>query len=72
LTGGISGGLINPSLTLALATWRGFPWKKVPGYILAQMLGGTAGALLCYGLYATPIRLADPNQTETTAALFTT
>ncbi|KAK0440310.1 aquaporin-like protein [Armillaria borealis] len=35
VSGGVSGGHINPAITLAFATWRGFPWKKVPVYILA-------------------------------------
>ncbi|CAK5272108.1 unnamed protein product [Mycena citricolor] len=38
-------------VTLAMATWRGFPWRKVPGYILAQTLGGFVGAALVYANY---------------------
>lgn len=72
LAGGISGGHINPALTLALAVWRRFPWRKVPVYICAQMAGALVGSLMIYGLYVVPIRLVDPMQTETTAALFTT
>ncbi|PWN44279.1 aquaporin, partial [Ceraceosorus guamensis] len=72
LAGGISGGHINPALTLALAVWRRFPWRKVPVYICAQMAGALVGSLMIYGLYVVPIRIVDPMQTETTAALFTT
>ena len=68
----ISGGLINPSITIGLATYRGFPWKKVPVYITAQILGATVGALCIYGLYEVPIRQLDPMQTSKTASLFTT
>jgi len=69
---GISGGHLNPGVTLALATYRGFPWRKVPGYIAAQLLGAICGALCIYGLYAVPLRIIDPGQTEITASLFTT
>ncbi|TKY87342.1 hypothetical protein EX895_004019 [Sporisorium graminicola] len=72
VAGGISGGMINPAVTIALAIFRKFPWKKVPIYILAQVLGCLMGSLCIYGLYVNPIRVVDPNQTETTAALFTT
>ncbi|KAF8171927.1 aquaporin-like protein [Mycena galopus ATCC 62051] len=51
VSGGISGGHINPAVTIALATFRGFPWKKVPGYIAAQTLGGLVGAALVYANY---------------------
>ncbi|KAK0555360.1 hypothetical protein OC846_001200 [Tilletia horrida] len=68
IAGGISGGHLNPCVTLALAVYRGFPWRKVPVYIVSQILGATVGALLIYGLYCNPIRVVDPNQTETTAA----
>jgi aquaporin Z len=37
--GSISGAHLNPAVTLAFATRRNFPWKRVPGYIGAQLVG---------------------------------
>lgn len=42
-----------------LATFRGFPWRKVPAYLLAQLLGGIAGAALTYANYFHAISLAE-------------
>lgn len=36
-TGHISGAHLNPSLTIAFAMLRHFPWAHVPAYILAQV-----------------------------------
>jgi aquaporin Z len=44
--GNVSGAHINPAVTLAFALRRAFPWKRVPGYLVAQLLGATAAALL--------------------------
>ncbi|KAJ1651661.1 glycerol channel [Dispira simplex] len=41
---GISGGHLNPAVTIAFATWRQFPWRKVPGYALMQLLGAFLAA----------------------------
>jgi glycerol uptake facilitator protein len=55
VAGGVSGAHINPAVTLAFAARRGFPWRKVPSYIAAQMLGAFLGALLVYIVYKAAI-----------------
>jgi glycerol uptake facilitator protein len=55
VVGGISGAHINPAVTLAFAARRDFPWRKVPGYIAAQMVGAFLGALLVYIVYKAAI-----------------
>jgi aquaglyceroporin related protein len=74
ISGGISGGHINPAVTIALATFRGFPWKKVPKYILAQLLGGIVGAAIVYANYFHAIDLVEGRGVRTlaTANLFST
>ncbi|KAF3789202.1 putative aquaporin NIP-type [Nymphaea thermarum] len=37
--GHISGAHFNPAVTLAFAIFRRFPWKQVPAYVVAQLLG---------------------------------
>ncbi len=55
VAGGVSGAHLNPAVTLAFAARRGFPWSKVPGYIVAQVLGAFVGAALVFGLFAQAI-----------------
>ncbi|KAL6863537.1 MIP family channel protein [Trichoderma novae-zelandiae] len=49
--GGKSGGHLNPAVTLANCLYRGHPWRKLPVYALAQLLGAMAGAAIVYGNY---------------------
>ncbi|EAU83999.1 hypothetical protein E4U52_001108 [Claviceps spartinae] len=74
VSGGISGGHINPAITLTMAVWRGFPWKKVPAYIAAQVLGGLVGAAIIYGSYFHAIEIFEgPGvRTQATAGIFAT
>ncbi|MCP1291246.1 MULTISPECIES: MIP/aquaporin family protein [Chromobacterium] len=47
----ISGAHLNPAVSVALAVAGKFAWAKVPGYVLAQMLGGMSGAGLMWLIY---------------------
>jgi len=38
-------------VTLALALFRGFSWKKVLPYWVAQLIGGILGAAIVYALF---------------------
>src|SRR3954466_6190708 len=48
--GHVSGNHINPAVTLGLAVTGKFPWKEVPGYLAAQLVGATLGALAIVGV----------------------
>ena len=43
-----SGGHLNPAVSVGLAAFGEFDWAKVPGYVIAQLLGAMAGAGLVY------------------------
>ena len=49
--GGVSGGHINPAVTLAMAVVGKFPWKKVLYYMVAQYLGAIAASALVFAIY---------------------
>jgi glycerol uptake facilitator protein len=51
VAGGITGAHINPAVTLAFAVRGDLPWRKVPGYWLAQVVGAFLGAALVLLVY---------------------
>jgi MIP family channel proteins len=43
--GHVSGGHVNPAVTLGMAATKKFPWQFVPHYVGAQLVGAVLGAL---------------------------
>lgn len=49
--GSISGGHLNPAVTIGMAAIGKFAWASVPGYIAAQMAGGFLGGVIVWLAY---------------------
>ncbi len=49
--GTISGAHLNPAVTLAFAVRGNFPWRRVPGYIVAQFVGAVLACLVLQWLF---------------------
>ncbi len=52
--GPISGAHFNPAVTLADASQGGLPWRDVPGYLLAQVVGAFAGVAVAHVMFKEP------------------
>jgi len=48
--GKISGAHLNPAVSIAFSLRGDFPWRRVPGYVVVQLLGATLAALLLWGV----------------------
>ncbi|XP_037006899.1 aquaporin-9 [Artibeus jamaicensis] len=51
VTGGVSGGHINPAVSFAMCLFGRMNWFKLPFYVGAQFLGGFVGAAVLFGIY---------------------
>jgi aquaporin Z len=49
--GAVSGAHLNPAVSLAFALRRDFPWNRLPGYVLAQLIGATLACLFLYAVF---------------------
>jgi glycerol uptake facilitator-like aquaporin len=52
--GRVSGAHLNPVVTVMDALEAGLPWKEVPGYMAAQIVGGIAGAIAAHLMFSLP------------------
>jgi glycerol uptake facilitator protein len=75
--GKVSGCHINPAVTFALAATKRFPWREVPAYWSAQVVGAVLGGLGIWALYSkTGIDFGlgqtsfNPDSTTWAAAIF--
>jgi aquaporin Z len=48
--GKVSGAHLNPAVSIAFALRRDFPWARVPGYIVVQLIGATLAALFLHAV----------------------
>ena len=64
--GAVSGAHLNPAVSLAFATRGDFPWRRVPGYIIVQLIGATCA---CLFLWAVLGKVGDLGSTEPGAGI---
>lgn len=64
VSGPYSGAHLNPALTIAMAVAGNFSWSMVPGYIVAQMLGGFSGAALVWAFYKDHYDVTEDGDTK--------
>ncbi|KRF36394.1 MIP/aquaporin family protein [Nocardioides sp. Soil805] len=68
----LSGAHLNPAVSIALAAFTEFEWRKVAPYVLAQTAGAFVAALIVRASYADLIGAIDPDHTIATQGIFST
>jgi glycerol uptake facilitator protein len=71
IAGRVSGAHLNPAVTISLAIYRDFEWRKVIPYVIVQILGAFIAAALVYWNYLPAFQAVDPGL-DHTAGIFTT
>jgi aquaporin Z len=49
--GAVSGAHLNPVVSVAFAIRKDFPWRRVPAYLVAQVIGGLLGCLFLWAMF---------------------
>jgi glycerol uptake facilitator-like aquaporin len=68
--GPISGAHFNPAVTLADASQGGLPWREVPSYVLAQVVGAFGGVVSAHLMFREPLFSASQHERAGTAQAF--
>jgi glycerol uptake facilitator-like aquaporin len=68
--GPISGAHFNPAVTLADASQGGLPWREVPAYIVAQVLGAFLGVAVAHAMFGLPLFFASRHERSGMRQLF--
>lgn len=64
IAGSVSGAHLNPAVSIGCAAAGSMEWSAVPGYVIAQMLGGFTGAALVWLFYKDHYDLTDDPDTK--------
>lgn len=64
IAGSVSGAHLNPAVSIGCAVAGTMAWSAVPGYVIAQMLGGFVGAVLVWMFYKDHYDLTDDPDTK--------
>jgi MIP family channel proteins len=71
VSGGVSGGHLNPAVTIASAAFRGFPWSKVLPFIVAQTAGAFVASAIVFVTYHEALTHFDGGVRQVTGAMGT-
>jgi glycerol uptake facilitator protein len=55
----LSGAHLNPAVSIALALFKGFPWRKVAPYAVAQTAGAFVAAIIVRYVYDDLINVVE-------------
>ncbi|MGV1037874.1 MAG: MIP/aquaporin family protein [Candidatus Nanopelagicales bacterium] len=72
--GRVSGAHLNPAVSFAFALRGDFPWRRVPGYIVVQVVGATCAALSLQWIVGNSAKFGGsyPGSSTTALAAFAT
>lgn len=68
--GSLSGAHFNPVVTLADASQAGLPWRDVPAYLIAQLIGAFAGVAAAHAMFGEPTFAASLHERSGAAQAF--
>jgi aquaporin Z len=70
--GKVSGAHLNPAVSIAFALREDFPWKRVPGYIVVQLVGAILAALFLHSVLHVSARYGSnyPSHAYSSASAF--
>ena len=68
--GPTSGAHFNPAVTLADASEGGLAWRRVPGYVVAQITGAVAGVWTAHAMFGETILMLSTHARHGLAQMF--
>ena len=70
--GKVSGAHLNPAVSIAFSLRGDFPWRRVPGYIVVQLIGATLAALVLHEIIDVSAKYGSnyPSSTYSTGAAY--